>query len=59
MNFCITAVQLSVAAAFVSIPLVRSRFGATATEAAHAELRRRNVRTSRHEAWAPVRSPPR
>ncbi|MEU6234586.1 hypothetical protein [Kitasatospora sp. NPDC047058] len=66
MSVFITAVQLSVAAAFVSIPLVRSRFGATATGAAHTELRRQGVRTTvleengmrfdagGHETWAPV-----
>ncbi|MET7666320.1 hypothetical protein ABZT45_47345 [Streptomyces sp. NPDC005356] len=34
------------AAAFVSIPVVRARFGAGATAAAHAELRRQGVRTT-------------
>jgi hypothetical protein len=66
MNAFIAAMQLSVAGAFVSIPVVRARFGATATAAAHAELRRQGVRTtvleengmrfdaSGHETWAPV-----
>ncbi|MFF1568700.1 hypothetical protein ACFVY1_35350 [Streptomyces sp. NPDC058293] len=34
------------AAAFVSIPVVRARFGGGATAAAHAELRRQGVRTT-------------
>ncbi|MFJ3787939.1 hypothetical protein [Kitasatospora sp. NPDC090091] len=66
MNAFVAALQLSVAAAFVSIPLVRARFGAVATEAAHSELRRQQVRTTvleengmrfdagGHETWAPV-----
>ncbi|MFJ3640835.1 hypothetical protein ACIPRD_13890 [Streptomyces sp. NPDC090108] len=66
MNAFIAAMQLSVAGAFVSIPVVRGRFGATATAAAHAELRRQGVRTTvleengmrfdagGHETWAPV-----
>ncbi|WP_263107728.1 hypothetical protein [Kitasatospora sp. DSM 101779] len=64
MNVFIAARQLPVAGAFVSIPVVRARFGATA--AAHAELRRQGVRTTvleengmrfdagGHETWAPV-----
>ncbi|MFY7068742.1 hypothetical protein ACOQFV_23035 [Nocardiopsis changdeensis] len=36
--------QLLIAAAFVSIPLVRHRFGARATAAAEAELARQGVR---------------
>jgi hypothetical protein len=66
MNAFIAALQLSVAGAFVSIPLVRARFGASATASAHAELRRQGVRTTvleengmrfdagGHETWAPV-----
>jgi hypothetical protein len=66
MNAFIAAMQLSVAGAFLSIPVVRARFGATATSAAHAELRRQGVRTTvleengmrfdagGHETWAPV-----
>ncbi|GHC35272.1 hypothetical protein [Streptomyces cinnamoneus] len=66
MNAFIAAMQLSVAGAFVSIPVVRARFGATATASAHAELRRQGVRTTvleengmrfdagGHETWAPV-----
>ncbi|MFG1926448.1 hypothetical protein [Cryptosporangium sp. NPDC048952] len=42
--------QLAVAAAFVSMPIVRSRYGATAMAGARAELRRQNVRdTVLHE----------
>ncbi|MET8214002.1 hypothetical protein ABZT51_51035 [Streptomyces sp. NPDC005373] len=66
MNVFIAAMQLSIASAFVSIPVVRARFGTTATSAAHAELRRQGVRTTvleengmrfdagGHETWAPV-----
>ncbi|MFE6750105.1 hypothetical protein ACFVGM_29935 [Kitasatospora purpeofusca] len=66
MNAFVAALQLSVAAAFVSIPVVRARFGATATAAARAELDRQGVRTTvleengmrfdagGHETWAPV-----
>ncbi|MFK4272438.1 hypothetical protein [Streptomyces milbemycinicus] len=66
MNAFIAAMQLSVAGAFVSIPVVRARFGATATSAAKAELNRQGVRTTvleengmrfdagGHETWAPV-----
>ncbi|MFE2143701.1 hypothetical protein ACFXA3_18525 [Streptomyces sp. NPDC059456] len=66
MNTFIAAMQLSVAGAFVSIPLVRARFGAAATTSARAELRRQGVRTTvleengmrfdagGHETWAPV-----
>jgi hypothetical protein len=39
----VAAAQLLVAAAFVSIPLVRHRYGATATANAHAQLRRQGV----------------
>lgn len=42
--------QLAVAAAFVSMPIVRNRYGATAMAGARAELRRQNVRdTVLHE----------
>lgn len=66
MNVFIAAMQLSIASAFVSIPVVRARYGATATAVAHAELRRQGVRTTvleengmrfdagGHETWAPV-----
>ncbi|MFG2296341.1 hypothetical protein [Streptomyces sp. NPDC048603] len=66
MNAFIAAMQLSVAVAFLSIPVVRARYGATATAAAHAELSRQGVRTTvleengmrfdagGHETWAPV-----
>ncbi|GHG66253.1 hypothetical protein [Streptomyces griseocarneus] len=66
MNAFIAAMQLLVAAAFLSIPLVRHRYGATATAAARAELERQGVRTTvlaengmrfdagGHETWAPV-----
>jgi len=58
--------QLLIALAFVSIPLVRHRYGATATANAHAELRRQgvpvtvladnkmNFDASGHETAAPV-----
>ncbi len=46
MNTLIAVMQLLVAAAFVSIPLVRHRYGATATATAHAELNRQGVRPS-------------
>ncbi|MFF3442373.1 hypothetical protein [Streptosporangium sp. NPDC002721] len=44
MNVLVAATQLLVAAAFVSIPLVRHRYGATAMAGAQAELRRQDVR---------------
>ena len=44
MNVLAAVMQLLVAAAFVSIPVVRHRFGPAATAAAEAELRRQNVR---------------
>ncbi|MGW3607775.1 hypothetical protein [Micromonospora sp. NPDC005161] len=44
MNTLAAVMQLLVAAAFVSIPLVRHRFGPVAKAAAEAELRRQNVR---------------
>lgn len=44
MNTIVAVLQLLVAAAFVSIPLVRHRYGATATATAHAELDRQGVR---------------
>ncbi|MFE6711508.1 hypothetical protein [Streptomyces sp. NPDC057695] len=59
------AAQILVAAAFVSIPLLRHRFGAVAKAAAVAELERQGVRpavleenglrfdASGHEWWAP------
>ncbi|NGN66541.1 hypothetical protein G5C51_21895 [Streptomyces sp. A7024] len=46
MNALIAVMQLLVAAAFVSIPTVRHRYGPTATAAAEAELTRQGVRTS-------------
>ncbi|MGQ5264467.1 hypothetical protein ACTWLT_27330 [Micromonospora sp. ZYX-F-536] len=66
MNTLAAVMQLLVAAAFVSIPLVRHRFGPVAKAAAEAELRRQNVRpgvleenklrfdASGHETAAPV-----
>ncbi|MCG5215268.1 hypothetical protein [Streptosporangium sp. KLBMP 9127] len=66
MNIVIAVMQILVALAFVSIPLVRNRYGATATARAHAELTRQNVPTTvladngmrfdagGHETWAPV-----
>lgn len=44
MNALAATMQLLVAAAFVSIPLVRHRFGPAAKAAAVAELRRQHVR---------------
>ncbi|MFC8593134.1 hypothetical protein ACFWXA_34705 [Streptomyces atroolivaceus] len=44
MNTLAAVMQLFVAAAFVSIPVVRHRFGPAAKAAAEAELRRQNVR---------------
>ncbi|MFI0405974.1 hypothetical protein [Actinomadura sp. 3N508] len=44
MNVLAAAMQLLVAVAFVSIPVVRHRFGPAAKAAAVAELRRQNVR---------------
>ncbi|MFI7276141.1 hypothetical protein [Streptomyces sp. NPDC049879] len=44
MHLLAAAAQLLVAAAFVSIPLVRHRFGPAAKAAAEAELRRQDVR---------------
>ncbi|WP_433181260.1 hypothetical protein [Actinoallomurus sp. CA-150999] len=44
MNTLAAVMQLLVAAAFVSIPLVRHRYGPAAKAAAQAELRRQNVR---------------
>ncbi|RJL30045.1 hypothetical protein [Bailinhaonella thermotolerans] len=66
MNIVAAVMQTLVALAFVSIPLVRHRYGATATARAHAELTRQGVRTTvlaengmrfdagGHETWAPV-----
>jgi len=44
VNTLAAVMQLLVAVAFVSIPLVRHRFGPAAKAAAQAELRRQNVR---------------
>ncbi|MGP4028118.1 hypothetical protein [Actinomadura sp. 3N407] len=44
MNTVAAVMQLLVAVAFVSIPVVRHRFGPAAEAAAVAELRRQNVR---------------
>jgi hypothetical protein len=44
VNTLAAVMQLLVAAAFVSIPVVRHRFGPAAKAAAVAELRRQNVR---------------
>ncbi|MET9608553.1 hypothetical protein ABZZ17_26465 [Streptomyces sp. NPDC006512] len=66
MNALVAALQLLVAAAFLSIPVVRARYGAVAMGAAEAELRRQGVRPTvltengmrfdagGHETWAPV-----
>ncbi|NUR90894.1 MAG: hypothetical protein HOY71_43045 [Nonomuraea sp.] len=62
----IAAIQLLIALAFVSIPLVRARYGDRAKIAAEAELARQGVSptvlaekglrfdASGHETWAPV-----
>ncbi|WP_433465305.1 hypothetical protein [Spirillospora sp. CA-128828] len=44
MNVLAAVMQLLVAVAFVSIPVVRHRYGPAAKAAAEAELRRQNVR---------------
>ncbi|MGC5311791.1 hypothetical protein [Micromonospora zamorensis] len=66
MNTLAAVMQLLVAVAFVSIPIVRHRFGPVARAAAEAELRRQNIRpevlaenrirfdASGHETAAPV-----
>ncbi|MCX5199565.1 hypothetical protein OOK31_37780 [Streptomyces sp. NBC_00249] len=66
MNALVALLHLLVATAFLSIPLVRHRFGAAATRAAEAELRGQGVRpgvlaengmrfdAGGHETWAPV-----
>ncbi|WP_030774055.1 MULTISPECIES: hypothetical protein [unclassified Streptomyces] len=62
----VAALQLLIALAFLSIPVVRGRYGARAQAAVEAELGRQGVRTSvmaendmrldagGHETWAPV-----
>lgn len=62
----VAALQLLIALAFLSIPLVRSRYGSRAQAAVEAELSRQGVRTTvmaengmrldagGHETWAPV-----
>ncbi|MFJ9937648.1 hypothetical protein ACIRSJ_31520 [Streptomyces virginiae] len=62
----VAALQLLIALAFLSIPLVRSRYGGRAQAAVEAELGRQGVRTTvmaengmrldagGHETWAPV-----
>lgn len=62
----VAALQILIALAFLSIPLVRSRYGARAQAAVEAELGRQGVRTTvmaengmrvdagGHETWAPV-----
>ncbi|MEU9700048.1 hypothetical protein [Streptomyces sp. NPDC047981] len=67
MNATLAAVmQILIALAFVSIPIVRARFGPAATTAAETELARQDVRpgvlaenglrfdAGGHETWAPV-----
>lgn len=66
MNAFAAVMQLLVATAFVSIPLVRHRYGTTAMAGAQAELTRQGVRATvlaengmrfdagGHETWAPV-----
>jgi hypothetical protein len=46
MNAFVAALQLLVATAFLSIPLVRHRYGPTAMAGAEAELERQGVRTT-------------
>jgi hypothetical protein len=46
VNVFVAAMQLVVAAAFVSIPLVRAHFGPVATVGAHEELARQGVPAS-------------
>ncbi|MFD9001804.1 hypothetical protein ACFV0T_12650 [Streptomyces sp. NPDC059582] len=46
MNTLVAALQLLVAAAFLSIPLVRHRYGTTAMAGAQTEPARQGVRTS-------------
>lgn len=46
MNVLIAVMQLLVAAAFISIPLVRHRYGVTATASAEAELARQGAPTT-------------
>ncbi|MEU1207793.1 hypothetical protein [Nocardia sp. NPDC005825] len=65
MNTVIAAIALSSAAAFVSMPIARNRYGTVAMAGAEAELARQGVRTSAlrengmrfdasgHEWWAP------
>ncbi|WP_280421665.1 hypothetical protein [Nocardia carnea] len=65
MNAAIAAIELTAAAAFVSMPIVRHRYGTAAMVGAEAELARQGVRTtalrengmrfdaSGHEWWAP------
>ncbi|MFG2880559.1 hypothetical protein ACGFYU_37020 [Streptomyces sp. NPDC048337] len=66
MNGYTAALQILIALAFLSIPLVRSRYGGRAQAAVEAELARQGVRTTvmaengmrvdagGHETWAPV-----
>ncbi|MBT2457623.1 hypothetical protein [Streptomyces sp. ISL-86] len=66
MYTTIAALQILIALAFLSIPLVRNRYGARAQAAVEAELSRQGVRTTvmaengmhvdadGHETWAPV-----
>src|SRR5690606_11896642 len=66
MNVLIATLAAAVAAAFVSMPLVRHRYGATAMVCAQNELARQGVRTtalrengmrfdaSGHESAAPI-----
>ncbi|MGI5222850.1 hypothetical protein [Nocardia sp. CA-290969] len=46
MNVIVTALAAAIAAAFVSIPLVRHRYGAAAMASAQNELARQGVRTT-------------
>ncbi|MFC9996260.1 hypothetical protein [Nocardia sp. NPDC127526] len=65
MNAVIAAIEIAAAAAFLSMPFVRNRYGAHAMAVAEGELARQGVRTtalrengmrfdaSGHEWWAP------
>ncbi|MFI8976588.1 hypothetical protein ACIGO9_27135 [Nocardia asteroides] len=46
MNTLVAAIEIAIAAAFVSMPIVRHRYGKTAMETAQAELSRQGVRTT-------------
>ncbi|MGW5438521.1 hypothetical protein [Nocardia asteroides] len=66
MNTLVAAIEIAIAAAFVSMPVVRHRYGKAAMATAQAELSRQGVRTtalhehgmrfdaSGHESTAPL-----